>query len=287
MQLSFDRRAQRLLRRLPRYTAYNIIEIALIALLAVQGARLVYAAVTPVNPVGTWRGDDHGAAQAAPLSILGTFDPFFRLSDANGPVVVTALDLKLFGTRADQASGRGSAIIGLPDGTQASFAVGEEILPGVTLKAVRFDSITVARGGSDEQVYLDQSTPAENVTAGAGAPGVPSGPGVGPGLAGAPPGLAAAGAPPRPLPLMDETQATPRLQGGAVTGVVLQPKGGGNAFRAAGFQSGDVLVSVGGQHVADAGAAGQLQSRLAQGGEVAVEVERGGRIVTLRVKAGQ
>ena len=285
MQLSFDRRAQRLLRRLPRYTAYNIAEIVLIALLAAQGARLVYAAVTPVNPVGNWRADDRGGAPATPLSILGTFDPFFRLSDANGPVVVTALDIKLFGTRADQASGRGSAIIGLPDGTQASFAVGEEILPGVTLKAVRFDSITVARGGSDEQVYLDQSTPAENVTAAAAAAG-PGGP-LGPGLAGAPPGLGVPGAPPPALPLMEETQATPRLQAGAVTGVVLQPKGGGNAFRSAGFQPGDVLVSVGGQAVAAAGAASQLQSRLAQGGEVAVEVERGGRIVALRVKAGQ
>ena len=280
MQLSFDRRAQRLLRRLPRYTAYNVAEIILIGLLAIQGARLIYAAVTPVGPVGEWRADDRGATPVAAVSILGTFDPFFRLSDANGPVVVTALDIKLFGTRADQASGRGSAIVGLPDGTQASFAVGDEILPGVKLKAVSFDSITVARGGSDELVYLDQSTPAENVAA-----GTPTG--AGPGVVGIPPGLAIPGAPPPPLPLMDETQATPRLQGGAVTGIVLQPKGGGNAFRAAGLQPGDVLVSVGGQAVADAGAAGQLQSRLAQGSEVAVEVERGGRIVALRVKAGQ
>ncbi|ARS26474.1 type II secretion system protein N [Sphingomonas sp. KC8] len=280
MQLSFDRRAQRLLRRLPRYTAYNVAEIILIGLLAIQGARLIYAAVTPVGPVGEWRADDQGATPVAAVSILGTFDPFFRLSDANGPVVVTALDIKLFGTRADQASGRGSAIIGLPDGTQASFAVGDEILPGVMLKAVSFDSITVTRGGSDELVYLDQSTPVETVAAGA-----PTG--TGPGLAGIPPGLAIAGAPPPPLALMDETQATPRVQGGAVTGIVLQPKGGGNAFRAAGLLPGDVLVSVGGQAVADAAAAGQLQSRLAQGGEVAVEVERGGRIVALRVKAGQ
>ncbi|OHT20153.1 type II secretion system protein N [Edaphosphingomonas haloaromaticamans] len=281
MQLSFDRRAQRLLRRLPRYSAYNIAEILLLALLAVQGARLLYAVVTPVGPVGGWRAADR--AVGAPVSILGAFDPFFRLADTQGPVAVTALDIKLFGTRADQASGRGSAIIGLPDGSQASFAVGEELLPGVTLKAVGFDNITVQRGGTDEMVYLDQSTPAEAVAqAGAeGAAGVPS-----PAVA-AGDNYDAKGPAPAPLPLMDETAAMPRLRNGAVDGVVLQPKGGGNAFRAAGFQPGDVLMSVDGQPVSDAGGAARLQSRLQQGGDIPVEVERGGRIVSLRVKAGQ
>ncbi|WP_380877400.1 hypothetical protein ACFB49_12630 [Sphingomonas sp. DBB INV C78] len=281
MQLSFDRRAQRLLRRLPRYTAYTVAEVVLIALLAIQSARLIYAVVTPVDPVGDWRAEDQSTAPTAPATILGSFDPFFRLSDTQGPVVVTQLNITLFGTRADQASGRGSAIVGLPDGSQASFAVGEEIMPGVTLKAVGFDSITVQRGSSEEMVYLDQSTPADGV-----APVNPAG-APGPGLAGVPPGLPMPGGPPQALSLMDETQATPRLQNGAVTGVVLQPKGGGAAFKAAGLQPGDVLISVDGQRVADAGAAGQLQSKLAQGGETAIEVERGGRTVSLRVKAGQ
>lgn len=280
MQLSLDRRAQRLLRRLPRYTVYSAAELALLALLAFQAARLVYAAVTPVDPVGAWRAVDRADEVAAAPAILGGFDPFFRLSDAGGPAVVTALDISLFGTRADQASGRGSAIIGLPDGSQASFVVGDEILPGVTLKAVAFDSITVSRGGADEMVYLDQSTPAENV-------GVPP-PGASAPISAPPPAaMPIAGAPPPRLPLMDETQATPRLEGGAVTGVILQPRGGGDAFRRAGFQPGDVLVSVGGEKVADPGAAQRLQGLMAEGGEVAVEVERGGRVIGLRVKAGQ
>jgi general secretion pathway protein C len=277
MELSLDRRAQRLLRRLPRYTVYNVAELALIALVALQAARLLYAVVTPVDPVGAWRAVDRADEAGAPSALLGGFDPFFRLSDMGGPAVVTALDITLYGTRADQASGRGSAIIGLPDGSQASFVVGEEILPGVTLRAVAFDSITVARGGSDEMVYLDQSTPAETVGTGQPdaatpptAPPVPVMPAIG-----------------TPAALLDETQATPRVQGGAVTGVVLQPKGSGEAFRRAGLEPGDVLVSVAGRKVADPGAADRLQTLMAQGGEVAVEVERGGRVVGLRVKAGQ
>jgi len=289
MQLSLDRRAQRLLRRLPRYTVYNVAEVVLIGLLALQSARLLFAIVTPVDPVGDWRAADRAGEAVAPTALLGSFDPFFRLNDTAGPVTVTALDITLYGTRADQASGRGSAIIGLPDGSQASFAVGEEILPGVTLKSVAFDNITVQRGGSEEMVYLDQSTPAENVAnanpaAPAGAPAAPAAPNE---YVTPPPGANITGGPPPPLALMDETQATPRLQGGAVTGIVLQPKGGGDAFRSAGLRPGDVLVSVGGKPVSDPGAAGRLQSLLSQGGEVPVEVEREGRVVSLRVKAGQ
>ena len=67
---------------------------------------------------------------------------------AGGPVVVTSLNLKLYGVREDRATGRGSAIIALPDGRQLSFAVGEEIMPGVTLTAVGFDNVTISRGGA-------------------------------------------------------------------------------------------------------------------------------------------
>src|SRR3546814_4797376 len=35
-----------------------------------------------------------------------------------------------------------------PNGVQNSFAVGEEIMPGVVLKAVAFDHITIDRGGA-------------------------------------------------------------------------------------------------------------------------------------------
>lgn len=279
MELSLDRRAQRLLRRLPRYTVYNLAEVVLIGLLAWQSARLLFAIVTPVGPVGEWRAGDRVGGDATQISVLGSFDPFFRLNDSTASATVTTLDISLYGTRADQASGRGSAIIGLPDGTQASFAVGEEILPGVTLKAVAFDSITVQRGGADEMVYIDQSTPAENAGQAAADPASPD---VAP-----PQGMNITGAPPPPLPLMDETQATPRLQNGTVTGVILQPRGGGDAFRSAGFRPGDVLVSVSGQKVSDPGAANRLQSLLSQGGEIPVEVEREGRVVGLRVKAGQ
>jgi general secretion pathway protein C len=35
--------------------------------------------------------------------------------------------------------------------------VGEEIMPGVRLAAVEFESVTLDRGGAREQLYIDQS----------------------------------------------------------------------------------------------------------------------------------
>lgn len=143
-----------MLRRLPHDSVRWTIELTLLGLLAWQCARLVWAVLTPVSPLGDWRRDD-GIVAPFP-AIFATFDPFFRLQ-SGGPAIVTGLDLKLFGVRENRASGRGSAIIGLPDGRQTSYAVGDEILPGVTLSSVAFDNVTIKRGGSDEQLFLDQS----------------------------------------------------------------------------------------------------------------------------------
>ena len=203
MRLALDPRARRLLRRLPRNTVYSAMELVLLSLLAVQCARLAWTLVTPLGPVGDWKAGS-ALRPVAPGSsaVLASFDPFFRLSGGGAtPAVVTSLNLKLFGVREDRASGRGSAIIGTPDGQQRSFAVGEEIMPGVTLTAVGYDNVTVSRS-------------------------------------------------------------------------------------AAGLQPGDVVTSVNGQRITSAEQARGIAARL-RGGEANVEVERGGRTVSLRVRAGQ
>ena len=107
--------------RLPRTTPLSALELILLALVAVQGARLVWALLTPVGPVGDWKAPASFAAPTA-LGALGSFDPFFRL-ETGGSGVVTSLNLKLYGVREDRATGRGSAIIALPDGRQDDLAV--------------------------------------------------------------------------------------------------------------------------------------------------------------------
>ena len=159
MRIATSSRAQSLIERVRRPSLYSLAELALIALIAVQLARLFWLLVTPVGPVGDWRPPALLAAPPA-TARLGDFDPFFRLAGAGGPVAVTGLNLRLFGTREDQATGRGSAIIALPDGVQSSYGVGEEIMPGVTLTAVAADNVTISRNGVMEQLFLDQSQPA-------------------------------------------------------------------------------------------------------------------------------
>ncbi len=163
MRLALDPRARRLLRRMPRTTVYSALELILLSLLAMQCARLVWTIVTPVDPIGDWKAASALRPAPASTGLLSSFDPFFRLSGDNAPMVVTSLNLKLFGVREDRASGRGSAIISTPDGQQKSFAVGDEIVPGVTLVAVGPDSVTIQRSGTQEQLFLDQSTPASTV----------------------------------------------------------------------------------------------------------------------------
>ena len=248
MRLRSNPRADRLFRRLPRFTALSAIELLLLTLIAVQAARLVWTLVTPVGPVGDWRPAGMAALPAGD-SALTQFDPFFRLSAAAGPALVTGLNLKLYGVREDRATGRGSAIIALPDGSQRSFAVGDEVMPGVRLTQVGFESVTIDRSGVAEQIFLDQSEPA-------------------PPTAGAPPMAPPMAPPSRPVQAVPNASPTPPAPAAP------RPL--------AGMAPGDVIVSVNGQPVGTQGEA--LAAVRAAGGTVNIIVNRGGRAVPLRVR---
>ncbi|KKC26923.1 hypothetical protein WP12_06270 [Sphingomonas sp. SRS2] len=245
------------------------LEYMMIGVVAVTALGLVWALAAPTAP------DDASSSAAvrfdASPSAFSAFDPFFRLNlGAAGPGVVTSLNLSLHGVRADSVSGRGSAIIGLPDGTQNSYAVGDEIVPGAVLAAVAFDSVTILRDGARETLYLDQSIEAP-VASMSGSP-VQADP------------FAAIRAPSVTPPLIADISAEPRMRGGRIEGYVLRPGSIGSAFAAAGFQPGDVLMTIDGRTVGD----GAGLEQLAGGGQaVTVEVERGGKRVPLTIGGGK
>lgn len=244
-----------------------VLGLILIAL-AAQFASLVWAAVSPLGPVGDWRP---ASVAQTPAYLTGDirFDPFFRLqSAAPSQAAVTSLSLKLFGIRMDSAMGRGSAIIATPDNIQSSFAVGDEIVPGVKLKGVAFDSVTIDRGGVEEQLFLDQSVAAPVAQPGAPVPMSSTG------VVGA--GVNVGG-------LQSLIEAAPRLSGNAVTGLTLTPKGDGAGFNRAGLQSGDVLTAVNGKPISGISDISQITP--AGDGTVSLTVERGGRSVTVSAKA--
>ncbi|MBN8818155.1 MAG: PDZ domain-containing protein [Sphingomonas sp.] len=267
------------------------IEAALLFFLVVQVARLIWALVTPVGVFGDWRAREPVVVSAdARSALFAGFDPFFRTSavatPGGAPVQqVTSLPLKLFGIRVNEASGLGSAIIANESGVQTSYAVGEEIAPGIKLKSVEFDHVVIERGGATETLYIEQSGDAAGAPVTAPAPGAPPLPGQS-----AMPGQA-------PLPgqsLPAKSQATgpltqdrvlgsigfaPRTENGRVTGIVVSPQGGGEGFALAGFRPGDIIVQVNGQPVRSAGDIQTLQSSVRPGARMSFMVERGAATV--------
>lgn len=248
----------------------SLVEALLLGLLALQAARLVWAVLTPVGSFGPWEGRQ---AQFPPIparqSLFSTFDPFFRAGPAQpGSGVVTSLALTVYGIRLNEGSGQGSAIVAGPDGVQNSYAVGEEILPGVVLKAVAFDHITIDRGGAEEQVFLDQSQPAP----GAAPEGTPAG-----GSPGAIVGLDN----PTADALKRDVGVSPRMQNGRVTGLILTSRG--PAFQNAGFQPGDIITQIDGQAVGSTGDLQALQGKLIPGARISLTVERGAAPVTINL----
>ncbi|MBX9795566.1 MAG: type II secretory protein PulC [Sphingomonas sp.] len=267
--------------RLPANALVAAMQWLLLALLAWQLARLAWALATPLAPLGN-------AAPGAPASaaLLGDFDPFFRLQAPapQAPAQVTALKLTLFGIRLNEASGRGGAIIAGEDGVQKSYAVGEEVMPGVVLKAVTFDHVTLTRNGADEDLFIDQSAGGTNAASPAGMPGAM------PGVATAPPPGAATGG---MMPgasgrigmtlqkLRSEIGFIPRIDNGRVTGLVVRPQGSGAAFRQVGLKEGDIVTQIAGRPVSSPGDFDALSGQLAKGGAISLTVERGAELLPL------
>lgn len=279
MRLVLDARARSLLRRLPRTNVYSTLELLLLAGLAVQCARLFWVLATPVSPLGPWQPVQPGFA-GSPAAMLQGFDPFFRLSGGDGkPAVVTSLQLTLFGTRTNDATGGGSAIIAGPDGVQTSYAVGDEISPGVKLKAVAFDHVTIDRGGAAEDLFIDQS--------GAVVPVTPIPAATSPSLLG-PSSSSPVGRGMSPAQFRTDIGFIPRVDGGRVSGLTVRPIGSGAAFRAAGLHEGDVITAIGGRPVTGQSDFEQLAASVGKGGSVPVTVERGNQTLSLTITiAGQ
>ena len=218
--------------------------LALVALLAVQSARLAWAVVEPIGPVGAAPASGLPAQHtgAADFAMLDRFDPFFRTAAGAAPATAAPAvgGLKLFGVR----SGRGgSAIIAGPDGRQAAFRIGEDVAPGVTLAGVAADHVVLVASGRRTSLFF-----------------------AAPGSAG-PIATPAAYAPPAPPP------APPII-----------PTAAAAAAAQAGMQPGDVLLTVNGKPVAEAGQAEAVARELASGGDAVLQFERGGQVrsTTLR-----
>lgn len=240
----------------------------LVAVLAVQGARLIWAAVTPVGPLGDWRPAGVIAIpSAAQAAVIAAVNPFDRMA-TGGAAVSLPSDLKLFGVRASAGAIPGGAIVGLPDGQQISVSVGEPVMPGVVLVTVGFDYAEVDRQGTRQRLFMDQDKPSETLGSG--------------GASAAPQAVTAS------RPTVEAVRAavsfSPRRSQTGLTGFTVMPGGDRATFTAIGFRPGDVIVAVNGTTIASASDLAQLQQSLAPGASLALTVDRGGQQVPITLR---
>lgn len=240
--------------------------------LAAQSARLAWALVTPLGPFGAADVIRPVARPQADLSILARFDPFFRVSGAAGAPGGSegeAGQLVLHGVRA-AGGGRGSAILSI-GGTQRSVTVGEEVEPDVVLAAVGADHVILSRGGARRRLGFPTPQPggAPAPAAASPAPAADPQPSSGPAL--------------DPRRLLAQTTLVPRVRDGRASGYTVYPKGGSDVLRQAGLQQGDVLLAVDGVTLTPERVS-QLQEELAGASGAEIRFERGGQVMTTRIR---
>lgn len=268
-------------RRLPAVSLHDALWWATAATIAALAAALLWTVVTPVSPLGAWRpAEVRVMSPAARAALFAQVDPFNRSAPVvavTGASTVTSLALTLFGVRVNAATGGGSAIIAGADGIQQVYRTGTEVMPGVLLAEVHFDHVGLSRNGATELLYLDQSKPAP--AAATVLAQSPAGP-VGASISGPTPAVAPLSAAGLRQGIALQPQAT---DNGRVNGLQVSADGDGAAFRAAGFQPGDVIVGVAGKPVANPADGVNLLNSLRPGGSVAVTVQRGGKQLPLAI----
>ncbi len=254
---------------------HDVLWWTLASLIAGLAAALFWAIVTPVSPLGDWTPRSvRMMSPTARAALFASVDPFNRTpaaaAQAEQSGAVTSLALTLFATRATPGGG-GTAIIAGGDGLQQVYRVGAEVQPGVTLAAVAFDHVELSRNGARELLYLDQSGPAPSAQGVVAANPVAAPPPAAPGG-----GVSVAA-------LRSGVNFGPRAEGGKVVGVEVLSSGDGAAFRAAGFQPGDVITAVDGKPITSAADAAALSGAIRAGTSVAVTVRRGDRQLPLAI----
>jgi general secretion pathway protein C len=261
------------------------VEIVLAVLLVVQLGRLVWVVVEPAAPSAA----NPSAAAVRPVdpAVFQRFDAFFRTGGVSSLAEASAAgsgQMRLYGLRSDGLGG-GSAIIGLADGRQVSVGVGEEVEPGLVLRGVGADHVTLARGASLSRLIFS------DIPLGA-APPPPPPPGpqtVTP--TPAPPATvapaAAAGASVDPARLLAQAGLRPRMRGLRMDGFTVSGAGDGAALRAAGLQPGDVILAVNGQPLDSLERIAALRGELTNSPSAELRYERDGAVQTSTIRSGR
>lgn len=258
------------------------VELALALVLAVQLGRLILIAVEPAGPAAT--NTPPAALKPVDYAVFQRFDAFFRTGGQSSLAEASAAgsgQMRLYGLRSDGAGG-GSAIIGLADGRQVSVGVGEEVEPGLVLRGVGADHVTLARGGSVSRlVFTDLPMGVAPV------PPPPPGPQTVTPTPAPAVSVAPAGASIDPARLLGQAGLRPRMRGARLDGFTVSGAGDAAVLRAAGLQAGDVILAVNGQPLDSLERIAALRSQLANSAGAELRIERDGQVQTSTLGSGQ
>jgi general secretion pathway protein C len=262
----------------------SAVEVALALLLAVQLGRLVWIVAEPRDAAASMASTPAAVSPADP-AVFQRFDAFFRTGGQSSLAEASAAgsgQMRLYGLRSD-GSGGGSAIIGLADGRQISVGVGEEVEPGLILRGVGPDYVTLARGASVSRLIFS------DVPVGvAPVPPPPPGPQtVTPPPPPPPPAVTPTAASVDPAQLITQAGLRPRMRGLRLDGFTVSASGDAALLRAAGLQAGDVILAINGQSLDSLERIAALRGQLANSSGAELRYERDGTVQTSTIGTGR
>jgi general secretion pathway protein C len=276
------------------------------ALLIHQGLQLTWALLGPSAPTDASGGSEpvRTFQTAVPNARIGAWHLFgsqpaaIDLAALAASAPETDLALQLRGVWAD-LDGQGVAFIAAEETGESAYRVGDEVSPGVSLKAVRADHVMLDRGGRIESLRLsDQAAPAGNTAARQS----PAQRGPAAGNRPAPPASAALFVPPAgsnapggswsalqggavdPAEIARNVSVLPVMEGGKLIGV--RVSGGRDAALMSrfGLQPTDIVTAVNGQPLTDISRGREMIDQLRDSREVTVSVRRDGKMQDIKVR---
>lgn len=209
--------------------------------------------------------------------LFGIYQPTVISSQSAREAPDTPLNLTLMGIFAGTSADYSRALIAQVGGSEQPYSQGDRISAGVILQKILTDRVILLRDGRLETLRLEKDRPSS-----ADAPAAVE-------TASAEPGSGQDLARIRDEVLRDPAKAGEYLRvqpanlGGQLHGYRVYPGNNRAAFTNSGLRPGDLITSVNGVELNDAGRALQLLGQLAQSPQINMTVERGGQTQTINL----
>lgn len=265
-----------------------VVAINLLLLIAVafSVAKLLWAFV-PTPEAARWHPAP-AAASALPASGSASLNTvlnahlfgLYRVSATSDIATApeTRLDLKLIGILAGSRTGESRALIAQQGSIEKSYAIGDDIVRGVTLQAIFPDRVILARDGQMETLRLDPLSGAGSAYAPPAQVGSNDN-----GAASVSLSQARQEMLQDPNRAADYIRVQPNNPGGQLHGYRIYPGKNASVFTNAGLRPGDLVTSVNGTPLDDTQKALQMLNELSRAGSVSLTVDRGGQTQTINV----